>query len=212
MSAQFTLLWSNADALASSNATAFRALYRYKTVGGSFLSTGFTPANNMVKSVTTTDSPALNDNVVIEFKLQTICTVSGPTDNDNGVQEQISFVCIAPTLTNAYNQSQLVLDLTGTDITKARLTLRKSSDNSIILAATTVNRSGTTITYTKTGLTGSTSYYWQVELIANVNSVDVYSSSLEYKGLPCSPYSFTTDAAPGCSPITAITVTSIEIP
>jgi len=212
MSAQFTLDWSSTNVQANPNATAQRAAYRYKAVGGSFITTGFTPANDLAKTAITADSPSLDDNKVIEFEILTICTVSGPTTNDNGIQEAINFACITPALTNAETQSQIVITLTGLDITKARLTLKKASDNSIVLAPTIVNKVSNAVTYTKTGLVGSTNYYWEIELYATVQGVEVKSSDAGYLGISCSPYAFTTSAPSVCAPVTAMDITSVEIP
>lgn len=210
--AQFTLTWDNTAVLANPNATAQRALYRLKAVGGAFISAGFTPANDLAKTAITSTTPALGSNIVIETKVQSICTLNGPTDNDNGIQEVIDFSCIVPTLTKTSTTADASLDVTGTDIIKATFTLRKSSDNSIVSGPTVISRSVNTIATGATGLTGSTNYYWQVELHATVQGVEVKSSSVNYLGTVCGPYAVTTDAPPVCNPITSIDVSSIEIP
>lgn len=211
MAQQFTLLWNNSSVLANPNATAQTALYRQKSVGGAFISTGFTPSNPLAKSVNTVDSPnTLLDNVVYEFKVQAVCTLNGPSDNDNGVREIIGFACITPTLSQEETEATISLDVSGTDIVKARFTLRRSSDNTQV-AQSVVNAVGSTISLTETGLTAGTNYYWQVELYATINGVEVISSSSDYLGSPCSPYAFATDALAVCDPVTSLTVDSIEI-
>lgn len=201
---QFTFSWSNTSILASSNVINSRALYRYKAIGGPYISVGFTPANDLNKAITTVDSPVLDDNKVIQCKVQSICTVNGPTDNDNGIQEVIGFACIIPTLTKTENTATILINATGLDITKIKFTLRKSSDNTIVGTATTVNVVAGLASNTKTGLTSSENYYWQTELYAIVNNIEVKSDV-------CSPYPFTTDAPAVCDPLTDFTITSIEI-
>lgn len=211
MAQQFTLQWNNASVLANPNATAQTALYRQKSVGGAFISVGFTPTNPLAKTVNTVDSPnTLLDNVVYEFKVQSVCTLNGPVDNDNGVREIIGFACITPTVTKGETQGTISLSVAGTDITKARVTLRRSSDNSQV-SQNIVNAVGNTISFTQTGLTAGTNYYWQVELYATINGVEVISSDSNYLGSPCSPYAFATDALAVCDPVTSLTVDSIEI-
>jgi len=202
--AQFTLIW-NSDSLATNaNATSQNALYRYRLVGGSYISAGFTPSNPLGISATTSDSPVLDTNKVIQFKVQAICTANGPTDNDNGVVEVIEFAAIVPTITKDTDSSDIVLNVTGFDITKAKFTLRKASDNSIVGTPTIVNKSGSSISFSQSSLSYSTNYYWQVELYATVNSIDTVSEVF-------SPYPFTTDAPAVCDPVTAMTITSIEV-
>jgi hypothetical protein len=203
--AQFTLSWNNADVVASSNVINSRALYRYKTVGGVFVNTGFTPSNDLSKTVITVDSPVLDDNKIVEFKVQSICTVNGPTDNDNGIKELIGFLCIVPTITKTETTGTIVISTVGLDITKVKFTLRKASDDTIVGTPTTVNVVASSASDTKTGLVGATNYYWQTELYATVSNVEVKSQI-------CSPYPFTTDTPPVCDPLTNFTITSIEIP
>ena len=208
--AQFTLQWNNSAALANSNAISQRVSYRQKSVGGSFITTGFSPSNDLAVSVTTANTPTLSDNVVYEFIVQTICTTGGPTNNDNGIVEAIQFGCINPSISKTDTASTINLDVTGTNITKARFTLRKTSDNSVVSGPTVVLVSGNAASTTATGLTASTSYYWQIELYAIVGGVEVISSSGSYIGSPCGPYSFNNDAPPQCPAPTNLTVSAIS--
>lgn len=208
---QFTLIWNNSALLVSSNALTQTAEYRYRLVGGAYISTGFSPTNPLAKAATTTDSPTLDDNKVIQFKIQTDCTTGGPSDNDNGLQEVINFIEIIPTITKTDTTANITIDATGTDITKARLTLRKASDNSIV-DQIIVNKVSNNIIRPITGLSYSTNYYWQVEFYANVNSIEVLSSAPSYNGVVFSPYPFTTNAPAVCDPVTSVTVTSVEVP
>lgn len=206
---QFTLIWT---VVTNVNTIGQRASYRYRLTGGAFDSAGFTPNNDLSPSTTTVDSPVLGENKVIQFKISTLCTSGGPTDNDNGLQEVIEFAEIVPTIGKTENSSNISINISGTDITKARFTLRKSSDNTSVGTANVVNKSGNTISDSRIGLTSSTNYYWQIELYATVKTTEVKSSDIDYVGVPFSPYPFTTDAPSICPTVTNITsVSSIEI-
>lgn len=207
---QFTLLWDNTKLLLNSNNINQRALYRYRLVGGAFISTGFSPSNDLATSVNTVDSGVLDNNKVVQFKITELCTASGPTDNDNGIQEGIEFEAITPTLTQTETTGTIVVPLASTDITKVRITLRKSSDNTIV-SVNVVNNLANAATYVQTGLVGSTAFYWQIELFATVNNVEMVSSSTLYYGTIYSPYPFTTNAPSVCDPVTSVVVSSIEI-
>lgn len=203
--AQFTLIWNSIDLQTSTNSLAQRVLYRYKTVGGGFISTGFSLPNDLAITINTVESPILDNNKVIEFKVQNICTENGPTDNDNGIQEVIALVCLVPVLTKTTTTGTISIDLTGLDIIKVKFTLKKASDNTIVGTPIIVNKTSNSAGTSATGLTSNTNYYWQTQLYSVVNNVEVISEV-------CSPHSFTTDPIAVCDPITAITVTSIEIP
>jgi hypothetical protein len=210
--AQFTLQWDNTSVLANANATAQRTSYRQKSLGGVFNGNGFTPANDLAKSAITAESPVLLDNVIYEFKVQAICTQNGPTDNDNGIQEGLVYICLVPTISKTHDTATLNLDLTNTDILKVRLTLKKSSDNSIINGPVTIDRNVNGISYLiSSGLTPSTNYYWQIELGTTVGGVEIWSSDISQLGSLCGPYPLQTDPNPVCNPVTSVVVTSIEI-
>lgn len=218
--AQFTLDWDNGNILTNENALSQRASYRPRDGDGPWLTDGFTPENDIAKEVNEADSPdTLNDNIVYQFKIEAICTVGGPTINDNGVREAINFACITPDLTHTYNHADITLDVSNTDITKATITLRKGSNNALIDVAT-VNRVSNSIYMESPSLVrnptveieASSSYYWQVELIANVNNEEVGSTRSDFIGSLCSPYPFVTEAPPICDPITDMDISSVEIP
>lgn len=196
--AVFTLVWDNTVVLANANAIAQRASHRRKDVGGTWFTIGYAPTNDMDKSVSLATSPDLLPNVIYEFRVQAICTTGGPTSNANGIQEQIIFECINPTINHTDVASTISLDVTGLNLTKARFTLRKTSDNTIVSGPITVAVSVNTITTTTTGLTASTNYYWQVELLTTIMGVEVISSSISYLDSVCTPYSFTTSVPATC--------------
>jgi hypothetical protein len=210
--AQFTLQWNNVNQIASSNCNNTRVSYRQKSVGGVFITAGFNPGNDMDKAVTQTDSPLLTDNVVYEFKVESLCAQNGPTPNDNGLVEAIGFACISPNIVKTDLTVQATLDVTNLDITKARFTLRRASNNVIVGSPVIVNKVGTSIQHTFSGLTQLTNYYIDIELYATVNNTEVISSHPSYLASVCSPYPVQTDATPVCDPVTSASVTSIEIP
>lgn len=218
---QFTLVWDNSTLNSNPNITTQRASYKYKPDIGHttpFLTDGFTPANDFSKTLNTVDSKVLDDNKVIQFKIQSICNVGGPIDNSDGIKEGISFACVAPDITKTDTTLSLTVGLGASNITKVRYTLRKASDDSVVAMVTTSTFTSSymtgpiTGTFQALGLLPSTNYYLQLEFYANVNNIEVISSDPIYLGIPCSPYAFTTDPSPTCVPITAITISSIELP
>lgn len=197
--ARFNPSWDNTDILANINNLTQTVGYRQKSVGGVWITNGFTPDNPLAKTVSTVLTPILSNNVVYEFRVQASCTENGPVTNDNGIIEQIGFSCIEPTITKTQTSSTAVLNLINTDITKATLTLRKSSDNSAVYGPTVVSRVGDSVTALATGLVANTQYYWQVVLYAQVNGVEVASSNSAYLNSVCGPYQVTTNAAPAAN-------------
>lgn len=208
--AQFTLVWDNTDVLASSNSTGQTVSYRYKTIGGAFDTTGFTPSNILNTDAITAISPNLDNNKVVQFKVACDCTSNGPTNNDNGLQEAIAFACIAPNITPTGTGATIIINVVDTDITKARFTVKNSGDNTIVMAASVVDRDHDYITKIVSGLEEGTSYYVQIELYAIVDNTEVISSSSNYLGEICSPYPFSTDATPACDSVTSVDVSSVE--
>lgn len=209
--AQFNLTWINTVLLINPNVTAQRALYRQKSIGGAFINTGFTPSNDLPVTASAVSSPVLADNRIWEFKIQAICTVGGPTDNQNGIQEGLKFACIQPIVSASITTAQAVLNVANTDIIKARFTVHRDDNNAVAFGPVTVNRVGNSITANATGLSGSTDYYWETELYTTVNGVEVISSALPPVGLgvSCISNTFTTDDAI-CDPLTDIDVSAVN--
>lgn len=193
--AELYLKWDNA--LATINNIARRASKRIKTVGGTWITTGFTPANDFSPTIFQVRA-TVNPNKVYEFKVENICITGGPTINDNGVQENIKFECIIPDLGADTSSISVNINLASTDITKVRLVLKQQSDNLIVGGPIIVNNVADAATYTFTGLTVNTGYYVTVELYATVNGVDVISSDVAYIGSVCggntSGYQISTDS------------------
>lgn len=195
--ASLNLQWDNTNVNASANATAQRVSKRLKSVGGAFSTSGFTPANDLAKSDNSI-SATVDDNKIYEFKVEAICSINGPTANNNGLVEGIAFACIVPSFNKTGTTGQVIVDVTGLDISKIAFTLKKYSDNSLI-ANQTVARVGNSVTANFSGLSMSTQYYVEYELIAVVNGVEVSQSDLDEEAAVCGTgkiYNFTTDYVP----------------
>ena len=155
------LTWDNTDLLLNTNVIAQRALQRMKIIGGSFLTTGFSPANDLATSITSVNFTG-TANRIYEFKIQAICTSGGPTDNTNGIKEGITFGCITPDIEVLGTTSvSISIDTTGTDIEGANIKIKKQSDNSIV-GTDDVPVALSSIDKTFTGLVANTDYYFEV--------------------------------------------------
>lgn len=166
------------------NTIAQRASKRIKTVGLPWLTTGFTPANDLSPSIFQTQTN-VTDNKVYEFKIENICNTGGPTIGSNGIREQISFACIVPSLGSDNTTITVTVNLASTDITKARLVLRRQSDNLLVGGPLIANNVADAATHTFTGLTPNTGYYVTVELYATIQGIEVISSDPAYLGFVC---------------------------
>lgn len=199
--ATINMTWDNTAVNASPNAIGQRVSKRLKSVGGAYDTVGFNPANDMAKTENAAEANTVTANRTYEFKVEALCTVGGPTINSNGVQEGIAFACVNPVFTPTHNSVQVVLNLATTDITKARIVLKKQSDDSTV-ATQTQNKVGTTVTANFAALDPSTDYYVTVELYATINGVEVISSSANYLNAVCggnvANYQVSTSAAPAC--------------
>jgi hypothetical protein len=207
--AHFNLNWFNTAVIINSNVTGQRASHRQKSIGGAFSASGYTPANDLPKTASSTQSPDLATNKVWEFKVEALCTVGGPTANDNGLVEALKFSCLVPDVTFNKNTSTITLNVAGLDITSATFILHKQSDNSVVEGPTTVARTGTAITHTATGLTPGTGYYWEFIQYAIVNGSQVASNDPSQLNVSCTTSNFTTDEDV-CDPITKLSATATE--
>lgn len=206
--AQFNINWFNTAVIINPNVTGQRVSYRQKSVGGAFTTTGFTPANDLPKTASSSVSPDLLPNIIWEFKVEAICTEGGPTANDNGLQEGLKFSCLVPTLSYTMNTATIVLNTLGLDIHQASFVLHRADDDSVVVGPVTVAKVGTTISYTATGIDDGTEYYWEVIQYAIVNGLEIQSSS--QLGVSCYSANFTTTPET-CEPITALTSEAIEV-
>src|SRR5690348_4808141 len=156
--AQFKIKWFNAAVLSNPNSISQRVVYKRKT-DTDWLSTGFTPSNDLPKTATEVTSPVVADNVVWQFKPQVVCQ-NGVVDNDDGVKEALKFSCFVPVLAKTYNSATITVNITGTDISKARFTLKKTGDNTVVYGPVTVSPVSNSIS-TSSGaiLDPATSYY-----------------------------------------------------
>lgn len=187
--ANFSIDWDNSQVNASSNALNQRVSKRISPDSNNpgatptFSTAGFTPTNDMNKSVSHATTTGLA-NVLYEFKVEAICTTGGPTINNNGVRQEIVFECIPVTLivnTSAPDSSlKASINTIGLDITKVRYILKDGITNAIISSQIiNTNQIGLT-TATFTGLTANHPYYASAEFYSIVNGVEVISTGTGY--------------------------------
>jgi len=208
--AQFNLTWFNTAVIINPNTTGQRVSHRRKSLGGAFTTTGYTPANDLPKTASASQSPSLANNVVWEFKVECICEEDGPTINDNGLQEGLKFECIEPSTSNLEETTVTVsLNVTNTDITGATFIIHQDSDDAIVFGPTTVARVGNAITLNVTGLDPETDYYIETILYAIVNGSQIASNDANQLNASCISNTFTT-AADICEACTDIDASAIE--
>ena len=171
--ATFTLTWTP---VITGNVTAQRASFRQKSVGGAFLTTGFSPANDLSTAATTTSHGSLTDNTIYEFKISNVCTTGGPTDNSNGVIEQIVFACISPSTCQTTTTATASYTGLPSDITKVRFSLLNFDGSSLLQGPIVVNTSAGSCSNIFSGLTPDTAYIIRVEFVALINGVEVTST------------------------------------
>ena len=213
----FHCSWDNTTIANNSNVVYQRLSWREKSVGGVFNTSSVIPANDLDKTISSVDFISATSNKVYEFILEVFCSLGGSTQNSNGIVEKISFECLLPQTTGILDTTaSLNFDLSNTDITKIKLTLKLQSDDSIVSSAT-VNRSGNSLNHTFSGLTPVTGYYFELEYYANVNGIEVISSSPSFLGSVCggniTNYSFSTseEIVPTTTTTTSSTTTTTTI-
>ena len=169
--ANFTLTWTPNINPGVSNQ---QAEYRQKSVGGAFLSTGFSPANPLSTSANTASITGLLDNTIYEFRISNFC-IEGRTYHSN--VEAIKFTC--PILSEVHGSSYIVATASGLspDIYKVRFTLYASDGTTILQGPIAVSTfSSGSCDNTFSGLTSETSYIIKIELTAIVNGEEVISA------------------------------------
>lgn len=173
--AALTLTWDNTNILANPNVVAVRALWRLKIIGGTFYTTGFSPANDLSPLLNTVDFTGFTVNKLYEFKVQSICSAGGPTDNTNGIEQGIVFGCILPVLESTNHSVTVDIDVTGTEIAGADITLKKQSDNSEIETTGAIDAVANHVNFVfDSGVVANTGYYVEIMLYTLINDMKVF--------------------------------------
>jgi len=217
MPKKFNLSWNNTSIQGNANVVSQEAGYQSKLVPG-WITTGFTNyANPIPVAQHTSTSPDLNDNIIYQFRVNSLCSTGGPMPNIGGVVEAIHFACIVASTVMSGISATCTINLANTSITKVRFSLKEmlgstpSPSDPVKLSPTVVARDTTanTATVTVNNLEYTKKYYWETELYSTIrnNSVDteVISSSPAYLGVRCIDQ-FTMPAPPSCAAVTALIV------
>lgn len=94
----------------SPNVTGHRVGYRQKSAGGSFITTGFSPANDLGLGINYTHiQDELLNNIIYEFQVLTLC--EGGITTPNTIVEGISLACVNPTIT--VNGNSVLVSFSG---------------------------------------------------------------------------------------------------
>ena len=166
--ATFNITWSNAAYVSNTNVTGQRIDYRQKSLNGAYITTGFTPPNDLAKTVTSASVTGLLTNTVYQFRVAALCTAGGPTFNSDGVREAIRFACVNPTPSTT--DTTITVTLTGLPVDITRVIFNIGPGPISVLT------SGGSASYTFTGLTSSTSYTITTEFAAIVNGAEQVST------------------------------------
>lgn len=175
VSSNFVMTWTPST---TAFTTAQRAYYRKKTTGGSFLTSGFTPANDLTTLDTTASVAGLTNNEVYEFRVANLCITGGPNYNSNGIKEAIKFNCSSAPVISLITSTGSTATVSGlpSDITKVRFTLYDGSGTTIIQGPVDIATSAGSAVKVYTGLTTATNYIVAIQLIAVVNGTEQMSS------------------------------------
>lgn len=168
--ANFTLNWTPNI---NSNVSIQQAEYRQKSVGGVYNTSGFSPANPLLTTDSTTSISGLLDNVVYEFRVVNFCT-EGRTHSSN--IEFIKFACVTPVISNTSTTVTASISSLPVDITKIKYSLLSSDGLTVLQGPIAVNTSSGSSVYVFTGLSPDTDYIVKIELVALVNGIEVTSS------------------------------------
>lgn len=152
-----------------------RAYNRQKNIGGAFLTTNFTPTNDLSTVATTSTFTNATVNTVYEFQVANVCTVGGPTFNNNGIREGIVFACVTPTESHTDTTATATVSGLPSDITKVVFNILDNVGTPVG-AVQTNTVSGGIATASYSSLTNSTVYIIRIQLIAVVNGVEVTSN------------------------------------
>lgn len=194
----FTFDWDNTALATDSNVIGQRISFRPKDTLGAWHTAGFTPSNDINKTIHHAINPLIADNLIYQFKLETICGVGGPVISNNDIQEQITFQCVEPSYTYliqgvpGFLETDITISLHNLDdVNSVDLLIRKVSDDSLFRGPYTMAViNGSLEQDISTNIDQSTYYYIQTRYRAFVQGVQVYSDSSNYLGAWCSSQSF----------------------
>lgn len=144
-----------------------------------FSSTGFTPPNDLATSISSASFTAIG-NVIYEMKVENICSLGGPTINNNGIRQGIKFSCLPVnfgTVTDNTTQISVNVNAIGTDIAQVIFVLTETNGGAIVESKTVAAlQSGNTIA-NFIGLNAGTSYTITTSYQATVNGALVTSAA-----------------------------------
>lgn len=170
--ATFTLNWTPNII---GNVTGQRVYRRQKSIGGSFLTTGFTPSNDLSTSANTATIGSMVNNVIYEFQVANLCTTGGPTFHDT-IQEGIKFTCLGLSIspgTDPTTQINVESNTSGTDIQTITVNIIETISGNLIETKTLAATGSTTMTFS--GLQSNMSYSFTYSYTATINGVSVSS-------------------------------------
>lgn len=160
-----------------------------------WLTTNFTPSNNLGAAVNTATYTNADGNTIYQFKINSVC--GGSTSTDSAVAEGINFQCLPEVnvLLGSNNISVLVENIPS-DITKLVFYLFASNGTTVVQISPEINISGGDAAYNFTGLTLSTTYKIGISQVAvlvnNGTPAEVVSSPYT-----CQIVAMTTDSGGG---------------
>src|SRR6187455_3339950 len=182
---QFTLNWNSSATSTNPYVTGQLARYRLKGAT-SWSEDGFSPANTLSKSASTTKSKNLVNNTIYDFEVVALCDLQGEIPNSNGIQQMINFECdeVQPLITavsNTYDTISVSAATLPKDFTKMTFHLKAGPSSTAASAdlALTGNpkvqtvANGVMASFQFVGLTGDTFYdlWWEMHTNLVINSV-----------------------------------------
>lgn len=199
MYSQFTFNWTPAP-----DAVSQLAKWRVKNVDIGWHIEFVTPANPLGPSIdeavlyTDDNDFRIKENTIYQFQVDSFCTESTElpfNSNTNGIVEKISLLdrfdenygIGSQSITNITTTSaKLSLNFNGHPfLTKIRIRTKKVSDSTLVsdntydvLQYISPSVTNGIQTFTVSGLTANTNYYWELEFYSVVNGVEVKSTDI----------------------------------